>query len=38
MQRVLIYWTRIEHVAAGKLMDLYAVRITHDRHLVYAEY
>ena len=36
MQRVLIHSTRIKHVAAGKLVDLYAARITHDRHLVYA--
>jgi hypothetical protein len=38
MQRILIHRTRIKHVAAGKLVDLYAARITHDRHLVYAEY
>jgi hypothetical protein len=38
MQRILIHRTRIKHVAAGKLVDLYAARITHDRHLVYAEH
>ena len=38
MQRVLIHRTRIKHVAAGKLVDLYAARISHDRHLVYAKY
>src|ERR1700733_30027 len=38
MQRVLIHRARIKHVAAGKLVDLYAAGITHDRHLVYAEY
>ena len=36
MQRVLIHGTRIKHVAAGKLVDLDAARITHDGHLVYA--
>jgi hypothetical protein len=38
MQRVLIQRTRIKHVTTGKFMDLHAARITHDRHLVDAEY